>query len=99
MAIFANDACGAPLPFQMCLPWTFFDGKLFHAKLRKADSARNLMELCDGRMESVYAIERMRAAILHGLLPQYSNPVAGGEIILYSIVIFSAMVFEIHRHW
>ena len=80
MAIFANDACGAPLPFQMCLPWTFFDGKLFHAKLRKADSARNLMELCDGRMESVYAIERMRAAILHGLLPQYSNQVAGGEI-------------------
>ena len=76
MAILANDACGAPLPFQMCLPWTFFDGKLFHAKLRKADSARNLMELCDGRMESVYAIERMRAAILHGLLPQYSNPAA-----------------------
>ena len=81
MAIFANDSCGAPLPFQMCLPWTFFDGKLFHAKLRKADSARNLMELCDGRMESVYAIERMRAAILHGLLPQYSNQVAGGEIL------------------
>ncbi len=74
MAIMANDACGAPLPFQMCLPWTFFDGKLFHAKLRRADSARNLMELCDTRMDSVYAIERMRAAILHGLVPQYSGP-------------------------
>ena len=43
------------------------------------NSHRNLMELCDGRMESVYAIERMRAAILHGVLPQYTNPVAGGE--------------------
>ena len=66
MALFANDACGAPVPFQMCLPWMFFDGKLFHLKLRKADSARNLMELCDGRMDVVYAIERMRAAILQG---------------------------------
>ena len=77
MAIFANDACGAPIPFQMCLPWTFFDGKLFHWKLRKADNARNLMELCDGRMEYVYAVERMRAAILHGLLPQYAGPNLG----------------------
>jgi hypothetical protein len=73
MAIMANDACGAPIPIQMCLAWTFFDGKLFHSKLRRADGARNLVELCDGRMEVVYAIERMRAAILHGLVPQYAN--------------------------
>ena len=50
MAIMANDACGAPIPFEICLP-TFFDGKLFHFKLRRAASARNLMELCDGRVE------------------------------------------------
>jgi hypothetical protein len=73
MAIMANDACGAPIPLQMCLPWTFFDGKLFHSKLRRADGARNLVELCDGRMDVVYAIERMRAAILSGLVPQYAN--------------------------
>lgn len=32
MALFANDACGAPIPFQMCLPWMFFDGKLFQVR-------------------------------------------------------------------
>ncbi len=74
MALFANDACGAPIPFQMCLPWNFFDGKLFHSKLLRAESSRNLMELCDGRMEMVYAVERMRCAIMHGLVPQYANP-------------------------
>lgn len=50
MAIMANDACGAPIPFEICLP-TFFDGKLFHFKLRRAAAAQNLMELCDGRVE------------------------------------------------
>ena len=68
MGLLANDACGAPIPFQMCLPWAIFDGKLFQTKLSKAYEARNLMELCDGRMDIVYAIERMRAAILVGML-------------------------------
>ncbi len=79
MALFANDACGAPIPGQMCLPWTFFDGKLFHTKLRRADTARNLMELCDGRAEIAYAVERMRGAILHGIVPHYGphEPQAG----------------------
>lgn len=74
MALLANDACGAPIPFAMCLPWQFFDGKLFHAKLLRAESARNLMELCGGRMDIVYAVERMRGAILHGIVPQYAGP-------------------------
>ena len=26
MALLANDACGAPVPFLMCCPWLFFDG-------------------------------------------------------------------------
>ncbi len=80
--MFANDACGAPIPGQMSLPWTFFDGKLFHTKLRRAESARNLMELCDGQMEIVYAVERMRGAILHGLLPQYASasPFAAAQV-------------------
>ena len=28
MALLANDACGAPVPFLMCCPWLFFDGQL-----------------------------------------------------------------------
>ena len=73
MALMANDACGAPLPFNMCVPWSFFDGKLFQVMLLRAETARNLMELCDGRVDVVYAIERMRAAILNGIIPQYAG--------------------------
>lgn len=80
MAILANDACGAPIPLGLCLPWTFFDGKLFHAKLLKATSARNLMELCDGRMEIVCQVERTRAAILHGLVPPTPSQATMGPV-------------------
>lgn len=66
MALMANDACGCPIPVQMCLPWTFFDGKLFHSKLIKATQARNLIELCDGRAEMAYQIERIREMIMTG---------------------------------
>ena len=66
MALMANDACGCPIPVQMCLPWTFFDGKLFHSKLIKATQARNLIELCDGRVEMAYEIERVREMIMTG---------------------------------
>lgn len=58
----------------MCLPWTFFDGRVFHRNLQKADSCRNLIELCDGRMNMVYAIEAMRSAILHGLVHEFAVP-------------------------
>ena len=79
MALLANDACGAPVPFLMCCPWLFFDGqcvfsvfhincvstgKLFHSKLRHAVTASNLLEMCDHRMELVVKVERMRRAIL-----------------------------------
>ena len=70
MAHFANDACGAPIPLQMCLPWNFFDGKLFHATLIRAAKSRNLLDLCRGRIEIVNQVERMRAAILEGIVPQ-----------------------------
>jgi hypothetical protein len=50
MAILANDVCGDPIPFEVTLP-TFFDGKLFHLKLQKAGCVRNLLELCDGRID------------------------------------------------
>ena len=66
MALLANDACGSPIPVQMCLPWQFFDGKLFHSKLIKATQARNLIELCDGRVQMAYQIERTREIIMGG---------------------------------
>jgi len=67
MAMFANDACGAPIPFQMCLPWLFFDGKLFHANLARVSKARNVLDLCGGRIDIVHQVERMRGAIMEGL--------------------------------
>ena len=68
MALMANDACGSPISVQLCMPWTFFDGKLFHSKLIKATQARNLLELCDGRSDMAYQIEQMRNVILAGLV-------------------------------
>ena len=68
MALMANDACGSPIAVQLCMPWTFFDGKLFHSKLIKATQARNLLELCDGRSDMAYQIEQMRNVILAGLV-------------------------------
>ena len=38
-ALFANDACGAPVPWLMCCPWLFFDGKLFHRSVAHTMSA------------------------------------------------------------
>lgn len=49
-ALLANDACGAPIPLLMCCVWLFFDGKLFHQKLLKAHSAKNLSDICDGQV-------------------------------------------------
>ena len=66
MALMANDACGSPIPIQVCLPWTYFDGKLFHSKLIKATQARNLIELCDGRVDMAYQIERVRDIVMTG---------------------------------
>lgn len=74
MALFANDACGAPVPFLMSCPWLFFDGKLFHSKLRRAVGAKNLLEMCEHRMEIVMKVERMRTAILEGLVSDSSKP-------------------------
>ena len=76
MAILANDACGAPVPFLMCCPWLFFDGKLFHSKLRRAVSAKNLLEMCEHRMEVVIRVERMRKAILEGIVPEALPPIS-----------------------
>ncbi|XP_049782108.1 constitutive coactivator of PPAR-gamma-like protein 1 [Schistocerca cancellata] len=66
-ALLANDACGAPIPWLMCCPWLFFDGKLFHHKLARTSTAKSLLDLCEHRYEYVLKVERMRQAILEGL--------------------------------
>ncbi|XP_071522180.1 constitutive coactivator of PPAR-gamma-like protein 1 homolog isoform X3 [Panulirus ornatus] len=73
-ALFANDACGAPVPWLMCCPWLFFDGKLFHAKLIRANCARSLVEVCDGEIDLVAKVERCRQAILEGLRVEFAHP-------------------------
>ncbi|GAB0087490.1 constitutive coactivator of PPAR-gamma-like protein 1 homolog [Sergentomyia squamirostris] len=74
-ASLANDACGVPLPWLMTNPWLFFDGKLFHLKLKMSTYVQSLRELCDDQIEVVLKIERFRKAILedveHYLLPAH----------------------------
>lgn len=51
MALFANDACGQPVPWEHCCPWMYFDGKLFQSKLLKASREKTpLIDLCDGQV-------------------------------------------------
>lgn len=53
MALFANDACGQPIPWEHCCPWMYFDGKLFQTKLIKASREKvPLIDLCDGQVRS-----------------------------------------------
>ncbi|XP_043280498.1 constitutive coactivator of PPAR-gamma-like protein 1 homolog isoform X2 [Venturia canescens] len=73
-ALLANDACGAPIPWLMCCPWLYFDGKLFHHTLARATIAKNLLELCGGHIESVVKVERMRKAILEGVNVVFARP-------------------------
>lgn len=49
-AVFANDVCGSPIPWNVCAPWHFFDGKLFHYKLLKANENLPLIDICDGQV-------------------------------------------------
>ncbi|XP_067319660.1 constitutive coactivator of PPAR-gamma-like protein 1 isoform X3 [Anolis sagrei] len=68
MALFANDACGQPIPWEHCCPWMYFDGKLFQTKLIKATREKvPLIDLCDGQAEQAAKVEKMRQSILEGL--------------------------------
>lgn len=70
----ANDACGVPLPWNLTNPWLFFDGKLFHLKLRMAVCLQNLRELCDDQLEMVMKIERFKKAILEDVdIPSFAQ--------------------------
>uniref|UniRef100_A0A7N6B5G9 Family with sequence similarity 120A n=1 Tax=Anabas testudineus TaxID=64144 RepID=A0A7N6B5G9_ANATE len=68
MALFANDACGQPIPWEHCCPWMYFDGKLLQSKLIRANREKaQLIDLCDGQSELVAKVEKMRQSILEGL--------------------------------
>ena len=49
-AIFANDACAVPIPWELVCPWNYFDGKLFQSKLLLAADNASPLELCDGKV-------------------------------------------------
>ena len=49
-AIFANDACAVPIPWELVCPWNYFDGKLFHSKYLMVAENASLIELCDGKV-------------------------------------------------
>ncbi|XP_041130072.1 constitutive coactivator of PPAR-gamma-like protein 2, partial [Polyodon spathula] len=67
-ALFVNDACGQPVPWEHCCPWIYFDGKLFQSKLGKAARERGtLLELCEGQVDQAAKVEKMRQAILEGI--------------------------------
>ncbi|XP_052424331.1 constitutive coactivator of PPAR-gamma-like protein 1 homolog isoform X1 [Carassius gibelio] len=73
MALFANDVCGQPIPWEHCCPWMYFDGKLLQSKLIRASRNKApLIDLCDGQTELVAKVERMRQSILEGL--NFSRP-------------------------
>nr|XP_022900711.1 constitutive coactivator of PPAR-gamma-like protein 1 homolog isoform X1 [Onthophagus taurus]XP_022900712.1 constitutive coactivator of PPAR-gamma-like protein 1 homolog isoform X1 [Onthophagus taurus] len=74
MALLANDACGAPLPWLMCCPWLYFDGKLFHHTLARSAQVKSLLELCENHIERVVKVERLRKAILEGLDVKFAKP-------------------------
>lgn len=50
-ALFINDVCGQPLPWEHCCPWGFFDGKLFQSKLARAARDKTaLLDMCEGQV-------------------------------------------------
>lgn len=95
-ALLANDACGAPIPWLMCCPWLYFDGKLFHHTLARATIAKNLLELCSGHIDRVVKVERMRKAILEGITVMFARPplpVTPGILHFFQSLIFSFSSF------
>ncbi|XP_077989887.1 constitutive coactivator of PPAR-gamma-like protein 1 homolog isoform X2 [Glandiceps talaboti] len=75
-ALVANDSCGQPVPWNVCCPWLFFDGKLYQYKLYKATQSKSLKDMCDGQMDQVGKVERMRQVITEGILDNlvYAKP-------------------------
>lgn len=61
MALFANDSCGQPIPWEHCCPWMYFDGKLLQNKLVRASREKaQLIDLCDGQVDSAAPVSRQQ---------------------------------------
>lgn len=74
MALFANDACGQPVPWEHCCPWMYFDGKLFQSKLLKASREKTpLIDLCDGQVSCKKAGWVGRGGAGSHLQPEWNN--------------------------
>ncbi|XP_047515212.1 constitutive coactivator of PPAR-gamma-like protein 1 homolog isoform X2 [Pieris napi] len=74
VALLANDACGAPVPWLVAAPWLYFDGKLLQRNLHRANHCKHLAQLCDNHLDTVVKVERMRKAILEGLEVEFAMP-------------------------
>ncbi|XP_034241898.1 constitutive coactivator of PPAR-gamma-like protein 1 homolog [Thrips palmi] len=72
-ALLVNDACGAPVPWLMCCPWLYIDGKLLQHTLAHASACKNLRELCGHRLDQAVKVERLRQAVLEGLDVQFAR--------------------------
>lgn len=60
-ALFINDVCGQPLPWEHCCPWGFFDGKLFQSKLARAARDRSaLLDMCEGQVRAHLSVVLIR---------------------------------------
>lgn len=97
MALLANDACGAPLPWLMCCPWLYFDGKLFHHTLNRSAQAKSLLEVCENYMDRVFKVERMRKAILEGLDVKFAKmpiqpPYSAGSYHFQRLLVFNSKI-------
>ncbi|KAK1898275.1 Constitutive coactivator of PPAR-gamma-like protein 2 [Dissostichus eleginoides] len=81
-ALFINDVCGQPLPWEHCCPWGFFDGKLFQSKLARAARDRAaLLDMCEGQEELV---SKHRPRAFPGL---QSIPPQGGKLEIAGMVV------------
>ncbi|CAG7719750.1 unnamed protein product [Allacma fusca] len=72
MALLANDACGAPIPFMLFCPWLFFNGKIFNYVLEQQAEGKGLTDICGYKADLLYSIEQLTVAILDGI----KNPFA-----------------------
>ena len=67
MALLANDACGAPIPYMLFCPWLFFNGKIFNYVLEQQAEGKTLSEICGYKTDLLYSIDQLTVAICDGL--------------------------------
>jgi len=72
MALLANDACGAPIPYMLFCPWLFFNGKVFNYVLEQQLHGKSLAEICGYKMDLVFNIDQLRQAVTEGVKVQYA---------------------------